>query len=64
MPKYQVLRGSISNHYDEISRSDDVDLDNFRKELVELRLDLSAWRGPLDMCDVRWVPDLKQQVGF
>ena len=33
-----------------------------RNWLSEPTLDLGAWRCPLDICDVRWVPDLEQQV--
>ena len=36
----------------------------FRKELVELTLDLGAWRGPLGVDDVTGVPDLEWLVVF
>ena len=53
-------------YYHEVKMSwfGSLDLGGFLLELVELALDLGAWRYPLDMCDLRWVPDFKQQVVF
>ena len=60
--RYRNLRWSIYYHWVNFAWLAALDLEGFREELVELMLELDAWRGLLYKCDVTWVPDPKHQV--
>ena len=64
MPKYRFLLWSISRNYDETSRSDDVDLGDFWKELAGLTIGSGSWRGLWGTPNLKGASDLKQQVGL